>query len=68
MSRKSLSELRLSSCAIYVNNANMAVTAAQFHFFLQNEGKWIKRDKNHDKQKHVELQQTELVASARYRC
>ncbi len=50
---KSLSELYLSSLTIYVTNTNMAVTLAQFLWFLQNEGKWIKRGKNHYKHGHV---------------
>ncbi len=44
---KPLSELRRSSLTIYVTNANMAATLAQFLIFLQSEGKWIKRGKNH---------------------
>ncbi len=68
---KPLSELRLSSRTIYITNANMAVTLAQFLWFLQNEGKWIKRGKNHYKHEHIESchsANTELVTSVRDRC
>ncbi len=63
---KLLSELRLTSRTIYVTNANMAVSSAQFLWFLQNEGKWIKRGKNPSKHGHVgscSSANRELVAS-----
>ncbi len=56
---------------IYVTNADMAVTLAQFLSFLQSEGKWIKRSKNHYKHEHVEScswANRELVISVRDRC
>ncbi len=39
------SELCLSSCTIYVTNANIAVTLAHFLWFLQNEGNGLKEVK-----------------------
>ncbi len=42
---KPLSELRLSSHTIIVTSASMAVTSAQFLWFLQNEGNGLKEMK-----------------------
>ncbi len=52
-----LSDLHVVSRTIHVTNTNMAVTLAQFLWFLQNEGKWIKRGKKYYKQnkdKHIQ--------------
>ncbi len=68
---KPLSELRLSSHTVYVTNANMAVTLAQFLWFLQNKREWIRRGQNHSKHGHVEscsYANTEFVASVRDLC
>ncbi len=43
---KQPSELHLSSGTIHVTNTNLIVTLAQFLWFLQNEGKWIKEVKS----------------------
>ncbi len=67
---KQFSELYLTSCTIYVSNTNVAVTLAQFLWFLQNEGKWIKRGQNHYRHEHVESRSSanrECVASVRDR-
>ncbi len=42
---KPLGELRLSCHTIFLTNTSMAVTLAQFLWFLQNEGKWIEEVK-----------------------
>ncbi len=44
----------LLSHTTYVTSANMAVTLAQFLWFLQNKGKWIKRGKNHYRHEQTE--------------
>ncbi len=55
-----LSELRLLSPTIYVTNANMAASVAQFILFLHKEGKCIKRGKNH--YKHAAKQTVSAVS------
>ncbi len=45
---------QLLSSTIYFTNTNMAVMLAQFLWFLQKEGRWIKTDQNHSKHGHVE--------------
>ncbi len=49
-----LSELYVSSRAIYVSNADMDVSSADFTAFFQDEGKTINRGENHYKSGHVE--------------
>ncbi len=51
---KPLSELLLSFRTIYVIIINMASTIALLRLFFQNEGKWIKKPKNHRKHDHAE--------------
>ncbi len=64
------SELCLSSHTISVTSANMAVSLAQFLWFLQNEGKCFQRGENRSivGTLRAAAQQTELVASVTQRC
>ncbi len=40
----------LFKCFPAMTKSNMAETLTQFLWFLQNEGQWIKRGKNHHEQ------------------
>ncbi len=66
---KPLSEVHLLFCIIYITNANMAVTSAQFLSLFKHKGKSIKRGKKQYKHGHVKScshAKRKLVESVRH--